>query len=157
MSVAAGGERPLPGHVYVAPDGRQMGLDGQGRISVRDDPPEAGLRPSVSYLFRSIAETPRLTAVAVLLSGMGKDGALELGVLRERGAVTLAQDRESCVVFGMPGEAVARGAATYVLPPSGIAEYLNGCCPGAGGGAAGSAPDLAGPAGSASGTAGRGE
>ena len=132
VSVAAGGERPLPGHVYVAPDGRQMGVDRQGCITVRDDPPEAGLRPSVSYLFRSIAEAPALRAVAVLLSGMGKDGAAELGLLRGCGAVTLAQDRESCVVFGMPGEAVSLGAATHVLPPSGIADYLCACCPGEG-------------------------
>lgn len=130
VTVAAGGELPLPGHVYVAPDGRQMGVDRQGRIAVRDDPPEEGLRPSVSYLFRSLAEAPGVAAIAVLLSGMGKDGALELGLLKERGAVTVAQDRESCVVFGMPGEAVARGAATHVLPPAGIAAYLSACCAG---------------------------
>ena len=157
VAVAAGGERPLPGYVYVAPDGRQMGLDRQGRIAVRDDPPEAGLRPSVSYLFRSVAEVPGLTAVAILLSGMGKDGAAELGVLRERGAVTLAQDRESCVVFGMPGEAVARGAATYVLPPAGIAEYLSACCPGVGGEGAGRASGGVGQVRDAAGRAGRGE
>jgi two-component system, chemotaxis family, protein-glutamate methylesterase/glutaminase len=59
-----------------------------------------------------------------LLSGMGKDGAEELRVLRDYGAVTIAQDKESSVVHGMPGEAIKRDAATYVLPPEGIAEAL---------------------------------
>lgn len=129
VRVAAGGERPQPGRVYVAPDGLQMGVDRHGSIVVRDDPPEAGLRPSVSYLFRSLAQAPGVAPIAVLLSGMGKDGAQELGLLKEAGAVTLVQDRESCVVFGMPGEAVALGAASLVLPPAGIAEYLRSCCP----------------------------
>ena len=80
------------------------------------DEPENGLRPAVSYLFRSLAESCGANAVGVLLTGMGKDGAAELKQMRDRGAVTIAQDRESSVVHGMPGEAIALGAATHVLP-----------------------------------------
>ena len=77
--------------------------------------PESGLRPAVSYLFRSLAENCGANAVGVLLTGMGKDGAAELKQMRDRGACTIAQDRESSVVHGMPGEAIALGAAMHVL------------------------------------------
>lgn len=124
VRVATQGEPILPGHVYFAPDGFQMKVETGGRVALRQDEPENGLRPSVSYLFRSVAESFGKHAVGVLLTGMGKDGAEGLKLMREKGALTMAQDEESCVVFGMPGEAVALGAATYVLPPERIAATL---------------------------------
>ena len=126
VKIAVQGESPLPGHAYVAPDGIHMGMDNSGRIVLAKSEPENGLRPSVSYLFRSVAEVFGKNIVGVLLTGMGKDGAYELKMMKEKGAITIAQDKESCVVYGMPGEAVNLNAATYVLSPPKIAELLAG-------------------------------
>jgi two-component system, chemotaxis family, protein-glutamate methylesterase/glutaminase len=114
------GQLVLPGHVYVAPDGFQMGVSADGLVQLRSDEPENGLRPSVACLFRSVAKNYGPSAVGVLLTGMGKDGAEELKLMKEQGAVTIAQDRETSVVHGMPGEAIRLGGATYVLPPEKI-------------------------------------
>jgi len=114
----------VPGCVYVAPDGLQMAVSADGRIQLRADKPENGLRPSVSHLFRSVAKAYGPSAVGVLLTGMGKDGALELKLMKEQGAVTIAQDRDTSVVHGMPGEAITLGGASYVLPPEKIRMAL---------------------------------
>lgn len=124
VHVPAHGEHVQPGHVYVAPDGYHMGVGGGGRIELSKDEPENGLRPSASYLFRSVARTFGQKAAGVILTGMGKDGAEELGSLKQLGAVTIAQDEETSIVYGMPGEAVKLGAASYVLPPEKIAAAL---------------------------------
>jgi len=124
IHLAAYEESMLPGHAYVAPEGFQMGVRAKGRIALSQDASENGLRPSVSFLFRSLAQVYGEKAVGVLLTGMGKDGALELKIMREQGAVTLVQDQESSVVHGMAGEAINLGAATYVLSPEKIAAAL---------------------------------
>ena len=124
VHVAAHGEPVLPGHVYVAPDAHQMRVERGGKIALTGDGPENGLRPSVSYLFRSIADNYGGDAVAGLLTGMGRDGAEELRLLKEKGAITFAQDKDSSVVHGMPGEAIRLDAATFVLPPDKIAAVL---------------------------------
>lgn len=124
IHLAAHGEQILPGHVYVAPDDQQMKVERGGRIALTRDAPENGLRPSVSYLFRSLAEVYAGEAVAGLLSGMGRDGAEELKLLKDQGAITFAQDKDSSVVHGMPGEAIKLDAATFVLPPEKIAASL---------------------------------
>lgn len=118
IHVAMHGERILPGHVYLAPEGVQMKVEQEGTLWLTSDEPENGLRPSVSYLFRSVARVHGPQAVGVLLTGMGKDGAQELKMMKEAGAVTIAQDKESSVVDGMPGEAIKLEAATYVLSPN---------------------------------------
>jgi two-component system chemotaxis response regulator CheB len=82
------------------------------------------LCPSVYYLFRSVLEIFGKNSIGVLLTGMGRDGAAELKMLNETGAVTIAQDRESSIVHGMPGEAIKLGGATYVLSPEKIAAKL---------------------------------
>jgi len=125
IHVAVEGETTLPGHVYIAPEDSHMGIDRQGRIRLSKAVPEHGLRPSVSYLFRSVAEAYGKDAVGVLLTGMGKDGAGELKLMRNSGALTIAQDAPSSVVHGMPGEAIRLDAADHVLPPEGIAILLN--------------------------------
>lgn len=124
VQVATHGQRILAGNVYVAPDGYQMKAEKEARLSLTKDAPENGHRPSVSCLFRSAAETFGDEAIGVLLSGMGKDGAAELKLMRDQGAITIAQDKESSVVHGMPGEAILIGAATYVLAPDRIAAVL---------------------------------
>ena len=118
------GQQVVPGRVYVAPDGFHMTVGINGRISLNTDEPENGLRPSVSYLFRSVAKAYGQSAIGVLLTGMGKDGALELKLMKEQGAVTIAQDKETSVVHGMPGEAIRLGGATHILPPEKISIML---------------------------------
>jgi two-component system chemotaxis response regulator CheB len=124
VHVPAHGQSVLPGHAYVAPDGLHMAVGAEGRIQLRSDEPENGLRPSIACLFRSVAKAYGPSAVGVLLTGMGKDGAWELKLMKEQGAVTIAQDRETSVVHGMPGEAIRLGGATYVLPPEKIRMAL---------------------------------
>lgn len=123
VRIAAHGERPLPGHAYLAPDDRHLRLGHDGRLALSAGPPENGHRPSVSHLFRSVAALGR-GVVGVILTGMGKDGAEELKVMKESGAVSIAQDKESSTVYGMPGHTVAIGGATHVLPPAAIAAAL---------------------------------
>lgn len=124
VQVPVQGQLVLPGHVYVAPDGVHMAVGPQARIQLNADEPENGLRPAVSYLFRSVAQCYGAKAIGVLLTGMGKDGARELRLMKEQGAVTIAQDKDSSVVHGMPGEAIKIGGATYVLPPEKIRVAL---------------------------------
>lgn len=124
VHVVSHGESIQPGHVYIAPDGFHMQAETGGRLTLSLSAPENGQRPSVSSLFRSVAEAYGKNAVGILLTGMGDDGAQELKLMRNRGAVTMAQDQKSSIIFGMPGEAVKLDAATYVLPPEKIAAYL---------------------------------
>ncbi len=125
VHIATHGERILPGHAYVAPDGSHMLVTADGTaIALKDSPPENGLRPSVSALFRSVTLAFGPRSVGVLLTGMGSDGARELKLLRETGAVTIAQDLKSSVIHGMPGEAIKLEAATYTLPPAQIVTTL---------------------------------
>ncbi len=123
VRIATADERPLPGCVYLAPDGRHMGLGRSGRIQLRAGPPLHSLRPSVTSLFQSLNGRASEVA-AVLLTGMGKDGAEAMKVLRDRGATTFAQDEASSVVFGMPGKAVELGAAQFISDPSVIGQEL---------------------------------
>lgn len=124
VRIAAHGEPLRPGHAYLAPDGYHLGLGGSGQVALSKQEPENGLRPAVSYLFRSVAAVCGANAVGVLLTGMGRDGADELKTLQDLGAVTIAQDAASSVVHGMPGEAIKLGAATYILPPDKIPAML---------------------------------
>lgn len=124
VHVALQGELLLPGHVYIAPEGSQLEVKAGGRIALTGTVPEHGQCPSVSALFRSMAEVYGRDGVGVLLTGMGDDGALELKLMKDKGAVTIAQDRESSVIFGMPGEAVRLDAASYILPPGMIVAAL---------------------------------
>lgn len=124
VHLAMHGEHIRPGHVYVAPDEFHMRVERGDITALRKDEPEHGLRPSVSYLFRSVREAYGCDVVAGLLTGMGRDGADELRLLKDKGALTFVQDKESCVVHGMPGEAIRLDAATLVLTPQKIAAML---------------------------------
>ncbi len=124
VRLAANGETLQAAKVYVAPGGCQTGIEPGGKIVLTQDPAWNGHRPSVSYLFRAAAEIFRNEAIGVLLTGMGSDGAAELRLMREKGAVTIAQNKPTSTVFGMPGEAIKLQAATYVLPPEQIAATL---------------------------------
>jgi two-component system chemotaxis response regulator CheB len=124
IHIAANGIQPLPGHVYLAPDDFHLGVSAAVHLVLSKEQPHNGLRPSVGYLFRSLAEVCGRNAVGVLLTGMGRDGAQELRLMKDRGAYTIAQDRETSVVHGMPGAAIALAGASTVLPADKIAPAL---------------------------------
>ena len=124
ISMAEQGETARPGQVYVAPEGVHLLLSASGALLLSASRPECGVRPSATVLFRSVATTFGKNAVGVLLTGMGRDGADGLKLMKYRGAVTIAQDQQSSLIHGMPGEAIKLGAASRILPDSRIAWYL---------------------------------
>src|SRR5690606_18626374 len=109
---------------YLAPDDRHMGVDSAGRIMLSEAPMEEGFRPSANFLFRSIAASIGRSATGILLTGMGRDGAAGLLAMKTAGAMTIAQDAASGVVFGMPRAAIDLGAVDHVLSPSAIVDLL---------------------------------
>lgn len=124
---AENGERILPGHVYIAPGDHHLELARSGANYVArlgDTAPVNRHRPSVDVLFHSAAKHAGRNAIGVLLTGMGKDGAAGLLAMREAGAVTLAQDQATSLVFGMPREAIARGGASEILALDDVAPRL---------------------------------
>jgi two-component system chemotaxis response regulator CheB len=126
---AAEGDVLEPGIVYVAPGGVHMKVrhnarTGSLQIALEDSPPVNGVRPSVDVLFRSLAEVAGPEVIAVVLTGMGEDGAEGIRALKARGATTVAQDARSSMVFGMPRAAAETGAVDYVLPLKEIPEVL---------------------------------
>ncbi len=125
------GDRLGPGRVLLAPGNRHMVLHragGEYVVELLDAPPVCRHRPSVDVLFRSVAAAAGHAAVGVLLTGMGADGAEGLLEMKQRGAVTIAQDEASSVVFGMPREAILRGAADEVIALPRIASALVSLC-----------------------------
>ncbi|MET0314525.1 MAG: chemotaxis response regulator protein-glutamate methylesterase [Hansschlegelia sp.] len=124
---ARDGDPVLRGHVLIAPGGRHMLLERQGaryHVSVRDGPLVSRHRPSVDVLFRSAARSAGANAVGVIMTGMGDDGARGMLEMKTAGARTIAQDEASCIVFGMPKEAIARGGVDHVLPLDEIARAV---------------------------------
>lgn len=124
VHIADDGERLNPGCAYLAPDGFQISVDKSLKVHLHDEKSKQGLCPSVSYFFKCVAQIFGKQSIGVLLTGMGRDGADELKILKDLGAVTIAQDKETSVVHGMPGEAIKIGGASLVLPSSKIAEKL---------------------------------
>ncbi len=124
---AVNGERILPGHAYIAPGGKQFRVDRSGAnyVAVVDDgEPVNRHKPSVEVLFKSAARVAGRNAFGVMLTGMGNDGAQAMREMKDAGSYNFVQDEASCVVFGMPKEAIACGAADEVLPVMGIASAL---------------------------------
>jgi two-component system chemotaxis response regulator CheB len=122
------GESLEPNTVYIAPGGRHMrlgmGPESQPVLELADDPPENNCRPAVDYLFRSVANRFPGRAMAVILTGMGSDGALGLRLLKRNGCFVIAQNDASCVVYGMPKAAVDAGVVDIVLPLESIASRI---------------------------------
>lgn len=126
---AEDGDSVLPGHALVAPGGYHMALERSGArytVRINQDPPVNRHRPSVDVLFASVARYAGANAVGVILTGMGGDGAKELLTMKQAGAFTIAQDEASCVVFGMPKEAIKLGGVDKVLPLQDIAGAILG-------------------------------
>ncbi|AIO67291.1 protein-glutamate methylesterase/protein-glutamine glutaminase [Burkholderia oklahomensis] len=121
------GERVLPGHAYIAPGHAHLLLARSGAnyiAHLSDDPPVNRHRPSVDVLFRSAAQHAGKNALGVILTGMGRDGAAGLLEMKKAGAYTFAQDEASCVVFGMPREAIAMGGVDDVAPLSDMSRRI---------------------------------
>lgn len=123
VQVAVDGEKLRRGQVYIAPDDRHLGVS-SGAVALLEAPPIGGFRPSANHLFDSAARAYGAAIVAVILTGMGTDGVEALLRVRAAGGRVLAQDEESCVVYGMPREAVRAGAVDAVLSPAAIADQL---------------------------------
>lgn len=124
---ATDGERILPGHAYIAPGGMHLSVERSGAnyiARVKDGDPVNRHKPSVEVLFQSAARTVGPNAIGVMLTGMGADGAKAMREMRDAGAYCVAQDEASCVVFGMPREAIAAGAVNEVLPLNKITAHL---------------------------------
>ncbi|MBL8334637.1 MAG: chemotaxis response regulator protein-glutamate methylesterase [Rubrivivax sp.] len=124
---ARDGDRLERGVALIAPGGRHMQMrkaGGQYYVNIVDGPPVNRHKPSVDVLFRSAAECAGRDALAIILTGMGDDGARGMKALHERGARTVAQDEASCVVFGMPKEAIAMGGVDEVIPLSHVASTI---------------------------------
>lgn len=115
------------GTVFIAPGGKQMKvvtISGQAMLEVNDDPPENHCQPSADYLFRSVSKGYGKHALGIIMTGMGSDGVLGLRLMKRRGAQVIAQDRQSCVVFGMPAEAIQAGVVDCVVPLNQIATQI---------------------------------
>ena len=125
---ATHGERLLPGHAYIAPGGKQFSISRSGAnyVAVVDEqaPPVNRHKPSVEVLFKSVAQFAGRNAFGVMLTGMGADGATAMREMKDAGSYNYVQDEASCIVFGMPREAIAHGAADEVLPLTQIAPAL---------------------------------
>jgi two-component system chemotaxis response regulator CheB len=115
---AKNGDRVIPGRALVAPGGRHMQVKRSGaqyHVEILDAPPVNRHRPSVDVLFRSVAKCAGKNALGIIMTGMGDDGALGMRDMHEAGAETIAQDEKTCVVYGMPKEAVKLGAVDKIV------------------------------------------
>jgi two-component system chemotaxis response regulator CheB len=124
---AADGDTVLRGRVLIAPGNKHMLLQRSGAryyVAIKDGPLVSRHRPSVDVLFRSAAHNAGANALGIIMTGMGDDGARGLLEMHNAGAATVAQDEASCVVFGMPKEAIALGAADYIAPLEGLAPHI---------------------------------
>ncbi len=124
---ASHGDKVVPGRAYIAPGNRHMLVHRIGSgyfLEVREGPLVSRHRPSVNVLFRSVAQTAGASAIGILMTGMGDDGADGLLEMKQAEAFTIAQDEPSCVVFGMPREAILRGAVDEILPLSRIPSAI---------------------------------
>ena len=124
---AKNGDRVIPGRVLVAPGGLHMQVKRSGaqyHVEIIDAPPVNRHRPSVDVLFRSVAKCAGKNAFGIIMTGMGDDGAIGLKEMHDAGAETVAQDEKTCVVYGMPKEAVKLGAVDRILPLETIADAI---------------------------------
>ena len=125
VSLAGHGDTPQPGSALMAPDDCHLQINAWGIVELCKDPPYRGLRPSINYLFKSMANVYGPRAVGVQLTGMGDDGAEGLEKLRRMGGWVIVQDEKTCVVDSMPHEVISRKAASEILTPPQIAQRLH--------------------------------
>jgi two-component system chemotaxis response regulator CheB len=127
---AKAGDELVAGTIFIAPGGKHLGVAattkaaGTRRLDLSDDPPENHCRPAVDFTMRAVAQAYRDRAMAVILTGMGKDGTLGLRVMKRHGVYVIGQSAESCTVYGMPREAMAAGVVDVELPAEQIAQAI---------------------------------
>ncbi|MFA9391091.1 MAG: chemotaxis-specific protein-glutamate methyltransferase CheB [Prolixibacteraceae bacterium] len=124
IHIVIDGEELLPGHIYFAPDAYHLNVTKKGRAKLIKGEANNGICPSVASLFTSVALEYEHKAMGIILTGMGSDGANELKLMRDSGAMTIAQSKESALIHGMPGVAIQLGAADYVLSAEEISILL---------------------------------
>lgn len=124
VEMAASGQAFKPGHAYVAPEGSHCGVTANGMFEQIERPPLGGFRPSATVLFESASRGYGTSHVAIILTGMGSDGVDGLKSVRQTGGAVIAQDADSCVVYGMPKAAIDAGVVDFVLPLHQIGSQL---------------------------------
>lgn len=124
VALAGHGDIPKAGLVLLPPDDYHIQINKSGAVELSKAPPYKGLRPSANFLFNTMARFYGASGMGVILTGMGDDGAEGMEAMYKTGAITLAQDEDSCVVYGMPAEAVKRKAVKQTLTPDQISQYL---------------------------------
>lgn len=125
LIIAKSGNYLRENHIYFAPEDENLKITRNKQLMITDENPTSPLKRPITYLFSSAAKTFGRNAIGILLTGMGNDGAVGLKELRDNGAATIVQDRDSSVIFGMPGEAIKLDAADFILTPEEIIAYLN--------------------------------
>lgn len=125
VTLGIDGQMALPGNAYIAPDDFHLTVEANGMIRLKKEPVCKRPRPSVSVLFLSVAANYGPNAIGLILTGMGNDGAAEMKEMRKAGALTIAQNEESCGVFGMPKAAIDYGGVKMILSPTEIISNLN--------------------------------
>jgi len=121
------GQVILPGNAYIAPGGKHMKVatsNGRKELLITDDPPERSCKPSVDYMFRSMAHEYGSDAMGIVMTGMGDDGTMGCRLLKRHGCLIVAQEEKSCVVFGMPRQVIAAGLADKVIPLNHMHEII---------------------------------
>jgi two-component system chemotaxis response regulator CheB len=124
---ASDGQTVSPGNVLIAPGGKQMKIERTGghiAVHITNDPPENSCKPSVDYLFRSVSEIYGKKALGVIMTGMGNDGTRGCREMKQQGAMIIAQDEATCVVFGMPKGPIDEGIADVIAPLGDIASEI---------------------------------
>jgi len=124
VRLAQDGELLMPGHVLIAPPGTHMVIPFRGRVALKPGVERDGHMPSATILLESAAKAYGRRALGVILTGMGEDGAAGMLAIKQAGGVTVAQNEETCVVFGMPGAAVERNAVDHLVPGDEVASAL---------------------------------
>lgn len=124
IKIAEDGEKLEKGNIYFCPPEYNLGISKNLKVELKSDVAGFSVKPSISYLFRTVRKSLKHEAIGILLTGMGKDGAEELALMKEEGALTIIQDEKSSIVFGMPGEAFKLNAHKYILPPENIVKKL---------------------------------
>ncbi|PKL16275.1 MAG: chemotaxis response regulator protein-glutamate methylesterase [Spirochaetae bacterium HGW-Spirochaetae-5] len=124
IEIAEAGTFPRPGIIYFPPEDTQLKIDGAGKFLVTSEPLFDGHRPSVTVTMKSVAGYYKSSALGVLLTGMGKDGAEGMFSIKKAGGITIAQNEESCIIFGMPKQAIELGAAVYIVPLNEIGPMI---------------------------------
>jgi two-component system chemotaxis response regulator CheB len=124
IQIAKNDEILQAGHIYFAPNGFQMGVTKSLQVKLNESDGTYNFVPSAAYLFRDIARTFSKNAIGIILTGMGSDGSKELKLMLDNGAITIAQDKESSLIHGMPGMAIQHGSAKYILSAEDISQLL---------------------------------